>query len=69
MSALTQVCEPIEPSYLTWSQPYGWGMLILATTGLVATGAIFTMMVYHRDRRVIKGSSQEVSAQPGINIM
>ena len=53
-------CLPIAPSYLRWTETYGVGLISLTGSGLVITLAIILLVIKHRQRRAIKGSSLEM---------
>ena len=53
-------CLPIKETYLSWSDIYGIGLTITSGIGVIVTVSIFSHVVRHRQRRVIKGTVMEM---------
>ena len=53
-------CSLIPPTYLTWGNIYAIGLICLAGCGFLSVSIIILVVIKHRDRRVIKGSSREL---------
>ena len=53
-------CLPIDPSFLTWSDLYGSGLMSLAGAGFLLTMITIFVVFKNRHRRVIKGATWEM---------
>ena len=54
------LCEPIPPTYMTWLDPIGLSLVILAAVGVIATFIIIYIFLKYKDKKVIKGSNREL---------
>ena len=54
-------CEPIPPSYARWRDCLTWLLATLAIIGLICSITIFVLFLKHRDSRLVKSSSKELS--------
>ncbi len=55
-------CEPVEPTFLKWTQPLSVGITLLAIVGIVATMTTTGLYVKNRDTKLIKATSKELSS-------
>ena len=55
-------CLNIEPSYLTWSDPIGVIILVLASLGLLCCLIIIVIYLYNFQHSLIKACSRELSS-------
>ena len=53
-------CVAIEPSYMSWEDPYGAGLTALAAVGMLSTFIVILLVVRHRNRKVIKGRTSYI---------
>ena len=53
-------CLRIEPSFMTWFDLYGIGLVSLAGIGLVCSLVVIVVFNHNRHRRAIKGASVEM---------
>ncbi len=61
-------CIKIDPKYLTWSDGLVLVLAILAVAGICVSIAVTVAFIYHRDTKLIKASSRELSAMILIRI-
>ncbi|KAI0229622.1 Metabotropic glutamate receptor 5 [Lamellibrachia satsuma] len=54
-------CVHIAPTYMRWDDPIGIGLAVLSCAGVVSMLLVTSLFVKHRNRKVIKGSSRELS--------
>ena len=54
-------CVRIAPTYMRWDDPIGIGLAVLSCAGVVSMLLVTSLFVKHRNRKVIKGSSRELS--------
>ena len=54
-------CLPIPPTYVKWSDPTAIGLLCLVLVGLILTSLTLLFWVIHKQNKLIKTSSIEVS--------
>ena len=59
-SETATICERIKPHFIHWGNTIGVALLILSLAGLVGTGAMTGLVIYYRDRKIIKASSREL---------
>lgn len=50
-------CELITPSYMTVKDTYGLVLMVLTAIGLAAVLLCFVLLVYHRNKKIIKASN------------
>ena len=55
-------CVRIPPTYMQWEDPIGIGLAVLGCAGIFATLFVTWLFIKNRNRKVIKGSSRELSS-------
>ena len=55
-------CLPVEPTYLLWTDTLVLGLATLGILGILATSVIAVAFTVHRDTKLIKASSRELSS-------
>ena len=54
-------CVRIPPTYMRWDDPIGIGLAVLGSAGFLSTLFVTWLFINNRNRKVIKGSSRELS--------